>query len=116
MKRNRRIAPLGIRQQLTFWYSVVFAALLLFSAALFYTRFQATLGGSLDTALQLQAQQIAGDITPNTDGSMTIRDATAELPGFDLRDNLQNLPPADVNLGMLVRVLTADGQPYRSTP
>jgi heavy metal sensor kinase len=116
MKRNRHIPSLGIRQQLTLWYSAVFAALLLLSAALFYERFQATLDGSLDTALQLQAQQIAGDITPNADGTMTIRDATAELPGFDPRDQLQQLPPADVNLGVLVRVLTVDGQPFRTTP
>lgn len=116
MKRNRRIAPLGIRQQLMLWYSAVFAVLLLLSAALFYARFQATLASSLDTALQLQAQQIAGDITPNIDGTLTIQDATIELPGFDPRDHLQHLPPADVNLGMLARVLTADGQPFRTTP
>jgi heavy metal sensor kinase len=116
MKRIQRLFPLGIRQQLMLWYSAVFAVLLLLSATLFYTRFQATIGGSLDTALQLQAQQIAGDITPNTDGTMTIRDATAELPGFDPRDNLQHLPPAAVNLGALVRVLTSDGQPVRTTP
>ncbi len=116
MKRIQRLFPLGIRQQLMLWYSAVFAVLLLLSAALFYARFQATLGGSLDTALQLQAQQIAGDITPNTDGTMTIRDATAELPGFDPRNNLQHLPPADVNLGVLVRVLTSDGLPFRTTP
>ena len=50
MKRIQRLAPLGIRQQLTLWYSAVFAVLLLVSAALFYARFQATLAGSLDTA------------------------------------------------------------------
>jgi heavy metal sensor kinase len=116
MKRIRRIAPLGIRQQLMLWYSAVFAALLLLSASLFYARFQATLASSLDTALQLQAQQIAGDITPKPDGTMTIQDATAELPGFDPRDQQQHLPPADVNLGVLVRVLTVDGQPFRTTP
>ncbi len=115
MKRIRRIAPLGIRQQLMLWYSAVFAVLLLLSAVLFYDRFQATLASSLDTALQLQAQQIAGDITPNIDGTMTIRDSTAELPGFDPLDHLQRLPPADVNLGVLVRVLTAEGQPFRTT-
>lgn len=115
MKRIRRIAPLGIRQQLMLWYSAVFAVLLLLSAVLFYDRFQATLASSLDTALQLQAQQIAGDITPNIDGTMTIRDSTAELPGFDPLDYLQRLPPADVNLGVLVRVLTAEGQPFRTT-
>jgi heavy metal sensor kinase len=116
MKRIRRFFPLGIRQQLMLWYSAVFAVLLLLAATLFYARFQATLDRSLDTALQLQAQQIAGDITPNADGTMSIQDATAELPGFDPRDQRQHLPAADVNLGVLVRVLTADGQPFRTTP
>jgi len=116
MKRIRRIFPLGIRQQLMLWYSAVFAVLLLLAATFFYARFQATLARSLDTSLQLQAQQIAGDITLNADGTMTIQDATAELPGFDPRDHLQHLPAADVNLGVLVRVLTVDGQPFRTTP
>jgi heavy metal sensor kinase len=116
MKRIQRIFPLGIRQQLTLWYSAVFAVLLLLAATLFYARFQTTLASSLDTALQLQAQQIAGDITMNADGTMTIQDATAELPGFDPRDQRQSLPAADVNLGVLVRVLTADGQPFHTTP
>src|SRR5205814_4234654 len=101
MKRIRRFFPLGIRQQLMLWYSAVFAVLLLLAATLFYARFQATLARSLDTELQLQAQQIAGDITPNADGTMTIQDATAELPGFDPRDQRQHLPAADVNLGVL---------------
>ena len=116
MKEMRAIWPLGIRLQLTLWYSAVFAALILLLAVLLYARFQATLAKSLDTALQLQAQQIAGDITATTSGTMTIHDATADLPGFDPRDRGQHLPPADVNLGVLVRVLTVDGQPFRTTP
>jgi heavy metal sensor kinase len=116
MKEIYRVYPLGIRVQLMLWYSAVFAALTLLSTILLYARFQATLAGSLDTALQLQAQQIAGDIVPNPDGTLTIQDATAELPGFDPRDHQQYLPPADVDLDILVRVLTANGQPFRATP
>jgi heavy metal sensor kinase len=116
MKDVYQVYPLGIRLQLTLWYSAVFAALMLLSALLFYTRFQAMLAGSLDTALQLQAQQIAGDITPTPQGTMAIHDATAELPGFDPTDHQQHPPPADVNLGVLVRVLTENGQPFRTTP
>ena len=62
MKGIHTLWPLGIRLQLMLCYSAVFAALMLLSAALLYTRLQATLASSLDTALQLQAQQVAGDI------------------------------------------------------
>jgi two-component system OmpR family sensor kinase len=116
MKELSRMYPLGIRIQLMLWYSVVFAALTLLSSILFYARFQVTLARSLDTALQLQAQQIAGDIVPNPDGTLTFQDATAELPGFDPRHQQQYLPPADVDLDILVRVLTANGRPFRTTP
>ncbi len=115
MKRIHAILPLGIRVQVMLCYSAVFAALMLLSAALLYTRLQATLASSLDTALQLQAQQVAGDITIKG-GAILIQDATAELPGFDPSDRQLRVSPADVNLGALVRVLTADGQPYRTTP
>jgi two-component system OmpR family sensor kinase len=115
MKRIFRPYPLGIRLQLTLWYSVVFACLMLLSGLLFYTRFQMSLAGSLDTELQLQAQQIADDITLDG-GTITIHDATAELPGFDPHDLAPRVPPSDVNLGVLVRVLDKNGMPFRATP
>ena len=115
MKGIHALWPLGIRLQLMLCYSGVFAALMLLSAALLYTQLQATLARSLDTALQLQAQQVAGDIT-NKAGAIIIQDATAELPGFDPNDRQRHVPPADVNLEALVRVLTDDGQPFRTTP
>src|SRR5947209_590934 len=115
MKKVHHLWPLSIRVQLMLWYSAVFAVLMLLSAILFYTKFQATLARSLDTSLQLQAQQIAGDITLNKDGTIAIQDATSDLPGFDPKDT-QHVPPADVNLGILVRVLTTDGHPFRTTP
>src|SRR5947199_2238806 len=103
MKKALQLWPLSIRMQLTLWYSAVFAALMLLSAVLFYTKFQTTLARSLDTSLQLQAQQIADDITLNRDGTITIQDAVSDLPSFDPKDR-QHIPPADVNLGILVRV------------
>ncbi len=117
MKRLQHLWPLGIRLQLMLWYSTVFAALMLLAGALFYTHLQTSLANGLDTALQLQAQQIADDITDDH-GTIRIQDATAELPGFDVNRSKQRLPPppADVNLDVLVRVLTADGQPFRTTP
>ena len=115
MKVLGRLWPLGIRLQLMLWYSVVFASLMGLSGILFYFRFQTTLAGSLDTALQLQAQQVAGDITEER-GVLSIQDATADLPGFDTADQRAHVPPGDVNLGVLVRVLNRQGVPFRTTP
>jgi heavy metal sensor kinase len=117
MKSLQHLWPLGIRLQLMLWYSAVFAVLMLLAGTLFYTQLRTMLARSLDTALQLQAQQIAGDITYDH-GTMQIQDATAELPGFEVSTYGQPIPPppADVNLDVLVRVLTVDGQPFRTTP
>ncbi len=115
MKGVHRLYPLGIRLQLMLWYSAICAVLMLVAGTLFYTSFQTRLASSLDTALQLQAQQIAGDITEER-GVLTFHDATADLPGFDPTDRRIHVPPADVNLGILVRVLAGDGTPVRTTP
>ena len=77
-----RIFPLGIRLQLMLWYTAVFAALLLFAGAISYQYLEQSLEASLDTTLQIRAQQIAGGIVL-TGGMITIRDVTGELPGFD---------------------------------
>jgi two-component system OmpR family sensor kinase len=114
---SSHIYPLGIRWQLMFWYSFVFALLMVFAGLLVYNRLQSTLAGSLDTELQLQAQQIAGDITIDDGQGITVHDATADLPGFGRAGRGQHSPPpADVNLDILVRVLDKNGQPLRTTP
>jgi len=114
---SSHIYPLGIRWQLMFWYSFVFGLLMVFAGLLVYNRLQSTLAGSLDTELQLQAQQIAGDITIDDGQGITVHDATADLPGFGHSGRGQHSPPpADVNLDILVRVLDKNGQPLRTTP
>lgn len=115
MKYITRLFPLGIRVQLTLWYSLVFVALIVMAGILVYTRLQNLLAASLDTELQVQAQQIANDIL-RENGTIKITDATAELPGFDAADRVVHVSPADVNLGVLVRVLDLQGRSYRATP
>lgn len=107
--------PLGIRFQLMLWYSAIFLCLIVLFGVLFYLRFQTMLATSLDTALQVKAQQIAGDITLEKE-RLVVHDAIAELPGFEVP--LQRLPvfAGDVNLGVLIRVLNAQGVPFRTTP
>ncbi len=70
---------------------------------------------SLDTTLEIRAQQIAGGITWSG-GTITICDVMGGLPGFDANPNDQRLSPVDVNNGALVRLLDAHGQLLHQTP
>ncbi len=110
-----RIFPLGIRLQLMLWYTAVFAALLLFTGAFFYQHLEHSLEASLDSTLQVRAQQIAGGIAWSG-GTITVRDVTGDLPGFDANPNDQRLSPVDVNNGVLVRLLDAHGTLLHQTP
>lgn len=114
--RLRRIWPLGIRTQLTLWYTAIFALLILLFSVVLYTTLQALLASGVDSALQLRAQQIAGGIS-NENGKITIQDVTGELPGLDTTASsgeqsatAQTKVASDVNLGTLVRILTVKGE------
>jgi heavy metal sensor kinase len=109
-----RIFPLGIRLQLMLWYTIVFAALLLFSGALFYLHLEHSLEANLDTTLEVRAQAIAGGITL-VGGTITVRDVTGDLPGFDANPSDQRLTPVDAD-DELVRLLDAHGRLVRQTP
>src|SRR2546426_12265354 len=75
----RRIWPLGIRTQLTLWYMVVFAVLMLLFGTVFYINLRGSLTRSFDEALRLRTQQIAAGIS-DEQGIITIQDVTGELP------------------------------------
>lgn len=107
--------PLSIRVQLMLWYTVVFTVLLLFSGVFLYRHLEASLADSLDASLHVRAQQIAEGIV-ESNGTVTIHDITGELPGFDTNPSDQQVPQADVNFGVLVRLLDAHGQTLHVTP
>lgn len=109
-----RIWPPGIRLQLMLWYTVVFAALLLFAGLLFYLHLEQSLEADLDTTLVVRAQTIAEGITL-VGGTITVRDVTGDLPGFDTSLSNQNPTAVDPD-GELVRLLDAQGQVVRETP
>src|SRR5438128_700586 len=111
----RRMFPLGIRLELMLWYTAVFAALLLFVGAIFYQYLEHSLEASLDTTLQIRAQQIAGGIVLRG-GTITIREVAGELPGFDANPHDQQLSHVDANFGVLVRLLDAHGTLMHETP
>ncbi len=111
----QRIWPPGVRLQLMLWYTSVFAILIFFSDAILYTQLQTSLTTSLDSTLQLQAQQVASGIT--TDGStINIQDVTGDLPELGSNATDQQGNHVDVNFGTLVRILDAKGKPLRTTP
>lgn len=110
----RRLWPLGIRLQLTLWYTAVFAALLLFTGTLFYQHLEQSLEASLDTTLQLRAQQLAGEVVISGN-TITLSDGTGNLPGYETPGNEQRVEHVDVNNGVLVRLLDAHGKVVQQT-
>lgn len=117
---NIRLLPnnlsMGIRAQLTFWYTGVFTILIILFSLILYTTLQTSLASGVDTALQLRTQQIAGGIVYEN-GKITIQDVTGELPGLDLLTTqgdpnatiLANIQ-SNVDVGILVRVLDTEGR------
>jgi len=124
----RHIWPLGIRTQLTLWYMVVFAVLMLLFGTVFYVNLRGSLSRSFDEALRLRTQQIAAGISDEK-GIITIQDVTGELPGSvdddkaggnstpggqDQADRRELYP--DVDIATLVRVIDTKGQIVYITP
>lgn len=135
MKRLWPTSSPGIRVQLTLWYTVVFALLILLFSLIFYTTLQVFLASSVDSALQLRAQQIAGGVS--SEGSkIVIQDITGELPGLDttatpgvqsssiagtnrsgsVNGTVPQNMQSDVNVGILVRILDVKGQTTYISP
>jgi two-component system OmpR family sensor kinase len=69
----------GIRLQLALWYTSISTLLLLLFGVTFYLSFQAVLATSLDTNLQMRAQQIAEGIF-SYKGKLVVEDVVKELP------------------------------------
>lgn len=111
----RRSIPFSLRLQLAAWYTIAFAVLLLLTGAVFYSYLESSLESSVDTDLQLRAQQIAGGLVFHQ-GTITLYDMTASLPGFRTAPLETGASPADVNKGVLVRLLDVRGRLLGETP
>jgi two-component system OmpR family sensor kinase len=125
---QHRIWPMGIRMQLTLWYMLVFALLMLLFGTIFYINLRVSLTRSFDDSLRLRTAQIAAGISEQK-GSITIQDLTGELPGsFDSDEAEDNGTPdaqdqqsqpeqfPDVDIATLVRVLDTNGHIVYITP
>ncbi len=127
-KPLQRFRLLGIRAQLTLWYTIVFAILILLFGTVFYVNLHMSLVSSFDDALRLRTQQIAAGIAEEN-GKITISDVTGGLPGIVDGDEVKgaatagHITPArhrethpDVVFGALVRIIGATGQTVYVSP
>jgi len=111
----RRSVPLSLRLQLAAWYTIAFAVLLLLTGAVFYQYLETSLEASVDTDLQIRAQQMAdGLVSPR--GTLTLSGMAAMLPGFGTVKSAQGVKRSDVNQGALVRLLDVHGTLLGETP
>ncbi len=115
----RRLPAPGVRAQLTLWYTAIFALLLLLAGVLLYLHLRDSLAASLDSALQLRAQQLASYISVQHN-QIVLNDVVADLPGFgpdnDGDGPQQDSTRADVNFDALVRLLDLHGHVLHATP
>lgn len=82
IKRLPQLSRPGIRVQLTCWYTLVSATLLLLFCITLYTSLQQLLASSFDTTLQLRCQQVAEGITIRN-GKIVVDDVIDELPELE---------------------------------
>lgn len=79
---NTLLSPLnrlGVRVQLTFWYTLVLASIIFGCGAFVYKYLESSLESSVDTALSLQFHQIASEVSYHN-GHILINDITGDLP------------------------------------
>jgi len=81
-RRLQRFFRPGIRIQLTLWYTLVSAVLMLIFGIAFYTSSQRLLASSFDITLQLRAQQVAEGVDVRN-GKLLVGDIVNELPELD---------------------------------
>ncbi len=135
-RRRIPLWPRSVRAQLTFWYTTVFAVLILLFGAIFYLNLRASLLQSFDDDLTYRTNQIASGISRD-DGKITLRDVTGELPGLSTGQHTlssgdnesddkngtesddgstDDSAVRDVALGSLVRIVNTQGTTLYVTP
>jgi two-component system, OmpR family, sensor kinase len=126
MRRLLAISPLGIRVQLTLWYTAISSVLVLLFGVAFYTSLQASFASNLDVTLQMRSQQVAEGIS-NINGKIAVENIVGELPELDATaalidasdgrdgteaksDQAQTTAPVRTNSSIFVRVLDRAGK------
>ena len=93
-RRLQRFFRPGIRIQLTLWYTLVSAVLIVIFGIVFYTFSERMLAASFDTTLQLRAQQVAEGVTVRN-GKIVVDDVVNELPELDASSALIDVGGGD---------------------
>jgi two-component system OmpR family sensor kinase len=129
------IAPPGIRLQMTLWYTIVSALLMLLFGITFYLSTQNLLASSFDTTLRLRSQQVAEGVSIHG-GKIHVENIVHELPELDSSvalmgssEKTYNIPTSNNDLdqhtapppatggNVLVQVLDMNSQVlYRTLP
>ena len=124
-----RLRTPGIRVQLTVWYTLVSAVLILIFGLTLYTALQTMLASSFDITLQMRAQQVAEGVSVNHD-NISVSDIVDELPELNATaalidsdnvssDNGQQTSAesaADTNQNIIARVFDTKGNMLFSSP
>lgn len=105
--------PLSLRWQMVLCYTTAFTLLLGLCGAVFYQYLEYRLEASVDTDLQLRAQQLAAGVIVSH-GTVSWHNGSEDLPGAGTA--LQNATASDVNKGELVRLLDMRGHLLFETP
>lgn len=111
----RRSFPFSLRMQVAVWYTIVFAVMLLLTGAVFYKYLENSLETGVDTDLQLRAQQIASDFKLHN-STLTPQDIATILPDVSSTTQAQESSSANVDEGVLIRLLDNKGTLLGETP
>ena len=111
---KRRLPALGIRAQLTLWYTAIFALALLVAGGVFYGALKLTLDTHVDSELATRAATITRGIAWQN-GAITIHDVSGSLPGLGLPPATQTVDPT-ADTAVWVRVLDAHGAIIYASP
>ena len=115
LRTIQRSVPFSLRLQLAAWYTIAFAVLLLLTGAVFYQYLESSLEASVETDLQLRAQQVTSDLLIGH-GTVTLQNGTTALGSVGQAQGGSGAARADVNQGELVRLLDAHGKLLGETP
>lgn len=110
-----RLQRLGIRQQLTLVYTVIFIVLILGCGLLAYKYLEYTLAMSVDATLALREDQFADEVKLQ-DHKIVVHDVLKELQSIHADENNAQVITADIQGNSMVRILDSQGHSIYASP
>lgn len=111
----RRIVtrPLGIRLQLSLWYTAIFLVILVIAGGVFLGAMKITLNARVDANLKAYSQHIAAGIS-QSNGTILIQDVNGTLPAVN--PTLAISSQTDADIAVWVRVIDTNATPIYASP